>query len=50
MKKNEKVMSFESRKVQIEEKRKTCFVSMKVFSSTLIGFSSFLVLKQTLGQ
>ncbi len=28
---NEKLMSFESRRVQIEEKRKTNFVSMKVF-------------------
>ncbi len=36
--------------VQIEEKRKNCFVNMNFFSSTLIGFSSFLVPKQTLGQ
>jgi hypothetical protein len=40
-------MSFESRRVQIEEKRKKNFASM---SSTLIDFSSFLVPKQTLGQ
>jgi hypothetical protein len=43
-------MSFESRMGLIEEKIKTCFVNMKGFSSTLIGFSSFTVPKQTLGQ
>ncbi len=36
--------------VQREEKIKTCFVSMKVFSSTLNGFSSFTIPKQTFGQ
>jgi len=36
--------------VQIEEKRKTCFVSMKVFFSNSHWFCSFPIPKQTLGQ
>ncbi len=43
-------MSFESRRAPNRRKEKTCFASMKFFSSTLIGFSSFLVPKQTLRQ
>jgi hypothetical protein len=36
--------------VQIEEKRKSCFVSMKVFFFNFHWFSSFSIPKQTFGQ
>ncbi len=48
MKKNEKIMSFESRRGPNKE---NVFCKYEIFfSSTLIGFSSFLVPKQTFGQ
>jgi len=45
-----KLWALKVRGVRIEEKRKACFVSMKVFSSTLIGYSSFPIPKPALGQ
>jgi hypothetical protein len=45
-----KLWALKVRGVRTEEKRRACFVSMKVLSSSLIGYSSFPVPKQTLRQ
>jgi hypothetical protein len=47
---NEKAMNFESKRGPNRRKNKNVFCKYESYFSTLIGYSSFLVPKQTLGQ